>query len=292
MKINALINKFMSHLEYRNKAEDTRKAYGIDVDKFITRFTLKDIDDVQSITTQIIEDYLYAMRVTTATRARRRSSIKAFYDFLTKKGYIQNNPATNLDSIQVSQKPPEYLSQAQYIDFINTIESKAKPYYKERDLTLVKLLAKTGLRRAEIVGLNVGDVDLSKLRLRVKRKGNRIEEVIIHHELAENLRKYLNIIERNADEPLFMSKRDKRLSASSVWHLVKGYSHKAGLNGNVTVHSLRHTFASSLLSQKVPLSYIQKLMGHKSPQTTARYLHIQDVELSETFNRVTFDERG
>ncbi|MBI4067560.1 tyrosine-type recombinase/integrase, partial [Candidatus Gottesmanbacteria bacterium] len=205
---------------------------------------------------------------------------------------VNNNPVTNVGSIKVSQKRPEYLSPEQYTNFLKTIEKESTPYYKKRDLMLVKILIMTGLRRAEVVGLNVGDVDLSKLRFSVKRKGGREEYVIVHNKLVEDLSNYLKIINRKSDEPLFMSKRGKRLSASSVWHLIKVYSKKSGLNGNVTVHSLRHTFATALLSQNVQLPYIQQLMGHRSAQTTMRYLHIQDNELSEAFNRVTFEERG
>jgi site-specific recombinase XerD len=156
---------------------------------------------------------------------------------------------------------------------------------------LIKLFLKTGLRRAEVVNLNIGDVDLSKHTLRVKRKGNREVYLHIHDELEDDFRKYLKSISRPADEPLFMSKRGTRLSASSVWHLVKAYSHKAGFNGDVTVHSLRHTFGTTLLSAGVPLPYIQALMDHRSPQTTSIYLHIQNSELSQIFNKVAFEER-
>lgn len=157
---------------------------------------------------------------------------------------------------------------------------------------LIKLFLKTGLRRAEVVGLNVNDVDLSKRTLRVKRKGNRQVYLYIHDELASDLRKYLKTLTRNVDDALFMSKKGKRLSACSIWHIVKTYSHKAGLNDNLTVHSLRHTFGTTLLSEGVPLPYIQALMDHRSPQTTSIYLHIQNNELSQAFNRVNFEKGG
>lgn len=123
--------------------------------------------------------------------------------------------------------------------------------------------------------------------LRVTRKGNHIVNLNIHDELIDDIQKYLKIINRNPDEPLFMSKRGERLSASSIWHLVKGYSHKAGLNENITVHSLRHTFATTLLSEGMPIPYIQQLMGHRSSQTTSRYLHFQNTELIEAFNNIS-----
>jgi len=292
MKIDELKNQYLNNLVGRGRQESTKEAYDGDLTKFINYLKSKGNSEVKAITTLIIEDFLFGSSVGSSAKQRTKVVIKQFFDFLYKHEEINNNPAVNVESIKVTQKRPEYLSSEQYINFLKTIEKDSTPYYKKRDLMLVKTLIMTGLRRAEIVGLNVGDVDLSKLRFSVTRKGGHEEYVIIHNKLVEDLSNYLKIINRNGDEPLFMSKKGQRLSASSVWHLIKVYSKKAGLNGDVTVHSLRHTFATALLSQNVQLPYIQQLMGHKSPQTTSRYLHIQDNELSEAFNKVTFEEGG
>lgn len=291
MEINELKNQFLSYLvEYRGRTENTKRAYDFDLTKFLSFLTSRGLSNVELITTKLIEDYLFHLGSSTIAKARVRSSIKSFFNFLSRKEYITgNNPAMNLESMKLPEKSPEYLSQEQRATFLKTIEKESTPYYRERDLLLVKLLLRTGLRRAEIIGLNVSDIDFSKRSLRVKRKGNKEVYLTLHRQLIEDLQKYLKIIQRNADNPLFMSKRGKRLSASSVWHLVKMYSHKAGFNGSVTVHSLRHTFASTLLDQGMPLPYIQALMGHKSSQTTARYLHFQNSELNDAFNKVIFE---
>jgi len=295
MTIDDLKNQYLNYLtDYRGRSENTKYAYDFDLTKFISYLASQKISNPQMVSTKIMETYLFELGrvngLSTVTKARVRSSIKSFFNFLYRKEFITSNPGINLESIKVPEKRPEYLSQEQCSNFIRTIEREARPYYKTRDLTIAKLLLKSGLRRAEIVYLNVSDVDLSKLRLRVKRKGGREEYLIIHHELAEDLRKYLKTINRGENEPLFLSKRRRRLSASSIWHLVKHYSRLAGLNGDVTVHSLRHTFASTLLSKSMPLPYIQALMGHKSSQTTSRYLHFQNTELSKAFNNLSFDE--
>ncbi len=291
MKLNEQKSKFLNYLvEYRGRSEKTKQAYDFDLTKFINFLHAQRIVDIEGVTTQRIEDYLFELRVSTVTKARIRSSIKSFFNYLFRKELIVKNPGVNLESIKKPEKRPEYLSQEQCEVFLKTIEKKATPYYRERDWALVNLLIKSGLRRAEIIGLNVSDVDLSRLQLRVRRKGSREAYVIIHQELAKDLKKYLRSINRDGDKPLFMSKRGQRLSPSSVWHLIKVYSQKAGLNGDVTVHSLRHTFATTLLAKALPLPYIQALMGHKSSQTTSRYLHFQNTELAEAFNRVSFAE--
>jgi integrase/recombinase XerD len=283
--------KFLNNLVGRGKAEGTKKAYDFDLTKFISYLKSQGITNFQAVTTTIIEDFLFELNVASSTKQRRKVSISRFFDFLYKREIIKSNPAINVESIKVSQVVPEFLSQEQCDTFLNTIEKKSTSWYRERDLTLVKLLLRTGLRRAEIVRLNISDIDLSKHTIKVVRKGNREEYVLIHNELEKDLTKYLKHIKRQGEEPLFLSKKGKRLSASSIWHLIKLYSHKAGLNENVTVHSLRHTFATTLLSKSLPLPFIQALMGHRSSQTTSRYLHIQNNQLSEAFNKVSFEGR-
>lgn len=290
MKIDELKESWLNYLIARGRGNGTKKAYEDELNKFINYLTSLDITDIHLITTEILENYLFNYpNVSTNTKAWKMRPIKGFFKFLFRREYIRSNPAANLESIKISQKRAEYLSEEEYTRFFQIV-GKTTPYYRERDLMIVRLLVKTGLRKSELTGLNISDVDLSKLHFRVRRKGGREEYLILHHELVEDLQKYLKTINRGPDEPLFISKRNKRLSPSSVWHLIKKYSKKAGLNCNVTTHSLRHTFATTLLSNDMPLPYIQELMGHRSPQTTSRYLHVQNSKLVERFNRVTFEE--
>lgn len=292
MRINELKDQFLKYLvEYRGRSLSTSDAYDFDLTKFITYLNLQGIYEVNLVKTQDVESYLSKLQCSTTTKARIRSSIKSFFSYLSRKSLIENNPTSALESMKLPEKSPEYLSYEQWVSFLTTIEKESTPYYKERDLMLARLLLKTGLRRAEIASLNISDIDLSRRTLRVKRKGNRIVNLYIHDELLEDLQKYLKSVNREQDKPLFMSKRGKRLSTSSIWHLVKNYAHKAGLNTNVTVHSLRHTFATTLLSEGMSLPYIQQLMGHRSSQTTSRYLHFQNSELIEAFNNISFEER-
>jgi integrase/recombinase XerD len=293
MRINDFKNQFLQYLvEYRGRSLNTSNAYDFDLTKFINYLNSISIHDASSVETKNIENYLSQISCSTITKARIRSSIKSFFGFLARKGYIASNPTSNLESIKLPEKSPEYLSHEQRIDFLLTIERTSTPYYKERDLMIARLLLKTGLRRAEIAGLNISDIDLTKRTIRVRRKGNRLVSIYIHDELVNDLKRYLESCGRKPDQPLFMSKRGKRLSPSSIWHLIKSYALKAGLNDSVTVHTLRHSFASALLSEGMSLPYIQQLMGHKSSQTTSRYLHFQNSELIEAFNNISFEERG
>lgn len=291
MNMTELKDQFLSYIiDYKNYSHETRKNYSFNLSKFISYIQSKEIIELESITAQFIEDYLFKQAVANRTKANIKSSISSFFKYLCRRGYISSNPTLQLESIKIPRSRPEYLSKEQFLTLLEIIEKESTPYYRERDLMLVKLFLKTGLRRAEVVGLNVRDIDLSKRTLQVKRKGGREAYLYIHDELASDLERYLKIVARSSAEPLFMSKRGTRLSASSIWHLVKTYAHKAGFK-DISVHGLRHTFGTTLLSEGVPLSYIQKLMDHQSPQTTSLYLHIQNNELTQVFNKVSF-ERG
>jgi integrase/recombinase XerD len=206
-----------------------------------------------------------------------------------EEGVLTKNPAEMLSSLKVEQKSPAYLTQKQFNSLVEVVEL-ASPYYKERDLALINIMAKSGLRRAEIISLNVGDIDLEKNRIRVKRKGGNTVNVFIHKELKEDIERYLETIDRNGNEPLFTSRLNRRIDASTIWRTIKNYAHRAGLEDNVTVHSLRHTFATTLLRQGVGIHSIQRLMNHKSIVTTSRYLHLVDEELEDEFNSMSFKQ--
>lgn len=294
MEIENLKTQYLNYLtNFRGLSKNTRYAYDYDLTKFITYLKRSKLNNVSEINSETIENYLLShLRTSTVTKARVRSSLKSFFGFLCRKKIISSNPTSSLESMKLKTKHPAYLSDDQRSIFLKTVAREATPYYRARDLMLINLLFMTGLRRSEVLSLNVEDVDLSRNLISVRRKGNRKVSVNIHNELAEDLKKYLLLINRKPDEPIFMSKRGNRLSASSLWHLIKNYSNKAGLSNRITVHSLRHTFATTLLSQGLSLPFIQELMGHKSSQTTARYLHIHNPALISAFNNTTFKERS
>lgn len=290
MILDQALQLFLDYIvRYRGRSINTQHAYAFDISKFISYLNLRKVILPEQVTTNLIEDYLSHLDCSIVTKARIRSAIKSFFSFLLRKSYIITDPTSSLETIKIPEKSPEYLSKEQQTILIRTIEKTATPYYKQRDLMIVKLLLKTGLRRAEIVGLNIEDIDFYKSTLKVKRKGNKQVFVSMHPQLVIDIKMYLEEVTRASNEPLFLSKKGKRLSASSIWHLVKSYACKAGLNKVITVHSLRHTFASTLLAQGFAIPFIQTLMGHKSPETTSRYLHFQNNELINAFNKINFE---
>jgi len=228
------------------------------------------------------------MMVAGPTKARARSAIESFFSYLLKRRAVTHDPSANLDTIKLPIKRSPYLKRHEWEQLLAVIENSATPYFRQRDLTLIQLLLMTGLRRGEVVRLKVRDVDLDQLIILVTRKGGSEGVMPIHPELAKTLGIYIADMASQPDEALFKSKLGTPLSAASVWHTVKHYAELANLDSKLTVHSLRHSFASHLLDQNVALPHIQGLLGHRSPATTSRYLHFNNRQLAAALTEVSF----
>lgn len=299
MVINTLKNEFLEDFIVYGNSESSRRGYDFELTRFLNYLDSLGINEITTLSAKCVKDYLKNIRnvktnneLSPASRARIQSALKSFLEYLYKNDHIEVDLAAKLEKIKTSQKESPYLSQTQCLQFIEAIKKQSTSYYRDRDLALMNILIKTGIRRAEIVNLDVSDVDLVQARIWVKRKGGSEGYIPLLDELVEDLGKYLKTLNKDANQPLFTSKRGNRLSASSVWHLVKVYARKADLNPKITVHSLRHGFATKLHQSGVSIPTIQKLMGHRSPTTTYRYVHTTDNSVREEFNnKVSFDER-
>lgn len=299
MTINYLKELYFQDFIAYGNALSSKDTYDGFLIKFIEYLESINITNPKMISAKEVKDYIRNVQkinssepLSNSTRHLMQSSIKSFLRYLYQNDYIDIELGSKLERIKIQKKESAYLSKEQYSQFISVIK-KTTPYYRNRDLALMNLLIKSGIRRAEIVNLNISDIDLQQARIWIKRKGGNEGYIPLLDELVKDLEVYLKTLSRSADQPLFMSKRGQRLSASSVWHLVKKYALKAGLSKKLTVHSLRHGFATKLNDSGVPIPIIQKLMGHRSSSTTYRYLHVTDINVREEFNnKVSFDERG
>jgi integrase/recombinase XerD len=287
--LNTNLEAFLAHLvQGRGLSPATQAAYRFDLLRFITFVNNFGVDDPKLVTANNIADYLQSMAVAGPTKARARSAIKSFFSYLVKRKVIILDPSASLDSIKLPIKRSPYLKKREWEQLLATISTYATPYFRERDLTLIQLLLMTGLRRGEVVRLTVQDIDLDQLIILVTRKGGSEGVVPIHPELATTLRAYLTHTNSLRHEPLFKSKLGTPLSAASIWHIVKHYAELAELDSRLTVHSLRHSFASHLLDQNVALPHIQGLLGHRSPATTSRYLHFNNQQLANALTSISF----
>lgn len=256
---------------------------------------IKDVtlDFIREITTPDIFDFLSYLAndrtanpdavspeygISPAARARKLSSLKSFYKYLTvRTKLLTENPVADLEYPKLRKSLPKYLTLAQSAALL---QAASGPNQK-RDYAILMIFLNCGIRRSELVALNITDV--YEDRLRVIGKGNKERIVYFGASCRKAIDEYL--IERNKkvlsdNRALFGSRDNNRISVSAVHRLVKKYLLLAGLDAdNFSAHKLRHTAATMMLSGGVDVKTVQEVLGHENLNTTQIYTHIESTEL-------------
>lgn len=252
-----------------------------------------DIEFIRQITTSDVLDFLsylandrianpdapapeYGIEAT--SRARKLSAIKSFYKYLTvRTKQLQDNPVADLEYPKIRKSLPRYLTLEQSAALLQAVSGTNQ----KRDYAILMIFLNTGIRRSELVGLNISDVYDD--RLRVVGKGNKERFVYFGAPCRRAIDEYL--VERNKkvltdNRALFGSRDGNRISVSAVHRLVKKALLQAGLNADqFSAHKLRHTAATLMLSNGVDVKTVQEVLGHENLNTTQIYTHIESTEL-------------
>lgn len=256
---------------------------------------IKDVDTafVASVTTSDVFDFLSYLAndrtanpdspvpdygIETAARARKLSALKSFYKYLTvRTKQIDENPVADLEYPKLRKSLPRYLTLEQSAALLKA----ASGPNQKRDYAMLMIFLNCGIRRSELVGLNLTDV--YEDRLRVIGKGNKERFVYFGSACKKAIDDYLP--ERNKqvlsdNRALFGSRDNNRISVSAVHRMVKKYLLMAGLDAdNFSAHKLRHTAATMMLSGGVDVKTVQEVLGHENLNTTQIYTHIENTEL-------------
>lgn len=252
-----------------------------------------DIEFVRQITTSDIFEFLSYLAndrvpnpdapypehgIEAAARARKLSAIKSFYKYLTvRTKQLQENPVADLEYPKLRKSLPKYLT----LDQCQTLLSSVSGVNQKRDYAILMLFLSCGIRRSELVGLNITDV--YEDRIRVVGKGNKERFVYFGTPCRKAIDAYME--ERNKkvltdNRALFGSRDGNRISVSAVHRLVKKALLTAGLDPEqYSAHKLRHTAATLMLSNGVDVKTVQEVLGHENLNTTQIYTHIENTEL-------------
>lgn len=216
--------------------------------------------------------------VSASTRARKLSAIKSFYKYLTvRTKQLEENPVADLEYPKLRKSLPKYLTMEQSSALLQSVSGQNQV----RDYAILMLFLNCGIRRSEMVGLNISDV--YEDRIRVVGKGNKERIVYFGTPCRKALDAYL--IERNKvvltdNRALFGSRNGNRISTDAVHRLVKKALKQAGLDSTqFSAHKLRHTAATMMLSGGVDVKTVQEVLGHENLNTTQIYTHIENTEL-------------
>jgi site-specific recombinase XerD len=241
-----------------------------------------DIDFIRSISLSDIYSYLiYLSRernLNAASRARKVSSIRSFYKYLTSKAkLLEENPVQDLDAPRLQKSLPRYLTLDECLQLLHSVDGKNR----ERDYCILMLFLNCGIRISELVGLNVGDVRENTLR--VLGKGNKERILYLNDGCQNAINHWLTV--RNMmplqDEPaLFVNRARKRFSRSGIHRMLKKRFLEAGLDAEkYSAHKLRHTAATLMLQNGIDVRTLQEVLGHDHLNTTQIYTHIENDDL-------------
>lgn len=231
---------------------------------------------------------LYAKREKKSTVARKLAAIRSFFQFCIKKKWLEDNPAKVVSTPKQEKPVPSFLSEEEMSQFLDLPQTE-KPL-DLRDKAMLELLYATGLRVSELVGINIDDVSFEERLIRVRGKGKK-ERIVPFGKMAEDsLSRYLRVrglMNKGDvdDAALFLNYRGRRLTPRSVERTVDKYIKTTAVRRKISPHSLRHSFASHLLSRGADLRVIQELLGHESLATTQKYTHLDLKQLLNVYKK-------
>lgn len=248
-----------------------------------------DVEFIKDITPDQIYDFLlYTGNVRKnmwASKARKLSAIKGLFKFMTvKRGYLEENPAANIESPKHKKTLPKFLSLAEAKLLLDTVRNDVESRTRLRDLCIITLFLNCGMRLNELVGINLTDIDREMAYVRVLGKGSKERIIYLNSACQTVLRDYLSnyrLIEKNhniSDKALFLSNREKRISDKMVQAMVYKYLDMSGLGSkHYSVHKLRHTAATLMYqSGNVDIRVLKDILGHEQLNTTQIYTHVSD----------------
>jgi integrase/recombinase XerD len=266
-------------------SDNTVLGYGRDLRSFLEYCKANKISELQRIEAIFVQHYLRKLSLEQKSENSIKRSLVAIRMFLRYgklMGLIKDDLTSILESPKVWQKLPSICSKRQVIELMNA-PCPEEPFYY-RDKAMLEVLYATGVRASEIAGLKISDFNLSIGYLRCLGKGNRERVVPIGKVAIEAINEYLtkqrlNLVKPFSGDFLLLSRTGRPMSRIEIWRLVKKYAIRAGMPRNLTVHTLRHCFATHMLAGGADLRSIQEMLGHVDIATTQIYTHVDQERL-------------
>jgi tyrosine recombinase XerC len=279
------INKFLRYLEFeKGVSAHTLRAYRKDLDAFSKAVQAEpekiDVIDVRGFVAGQIKQGLNKTTV-----SRRLSSIRSFFKFLYREGYIRSNPAKLVSNLKVQKSLPRFLSVDEVFSLVEQPEGIG--FIPARDRAIMELLYSSGLRVSELSGLNTDDINTKENLVKARGKGKKERIVPVGSKATDAIKTYLieRILLKSREKALFLNRLGTRLTDRGVRRIVEKYAGKMALNARIGPHVLRHTFASHLLQGGADLRVIQELLGHASLSTTQKYTHLDITHLMDIYDK-------
>jgi len=313
-----IIHEFLDYLNFeKHFSEHTAKCYNADLVQFcqylsgehghssedwsansrsagsVATQTETNIEQLLlSITTDSVRAYMAGLnekQYSKSTTARKLATLRSFYKFLVKRGYLSANPVMAVRTPKQDKKLPKFLEYDQVKKLLET--PPTDNWLGARDRAIMETLYGTGVRVSELVALNIEDVDFLGEVMHVRGKGKKERLTPIGSSALQAIQHYMEFRNKRAQgngnfdsKVLFVNKHGKRLSTRSVRRKMDKYLKIAGLDPTISPHTLRHSFATHMLNNGADLRSVQELLGHQSLSTTQIYTHLTTKKLKEVYD--------
>jgi integrase/recombinase XerD len=283
MSWNVYIRGYQNYLQIeKSLSKNTVDGYCRDIKKLNNFFNGNDdkkkIEEVNYQDFQNYLSYLNDLKINARSQSRVISSMRSFFKFLILEKIIKENPTELLENPKIGKKLPEFLTIEEIELLVNQIDRSKKE--GERNLAIIEVLYGCGLRVTELIELKISEIYWEDGFIRIIGKGNKERLVPLGKIASKHLKIYLNEIRVHQKvkdlfvDHVFINKDGSKISRVMIFKIVKKLTEKAGIQKNISPHSLRHSFATHLVEGGADLRSVQEMLGHQSITTTEVYTHL------------------
>lgn len=287
--IKDTIQNFLSYIKTEKRyTKDTLKSYMLDLIKFEEHIRALDISSVKQLHANHIQDYiklLHRKGLSPTSIARKASTIRSMFSYLTKKGIVSFNPSKQIKTPKKAKMLPSILSVEQVNSLCNIPPSSSVAI---RDKAMVELMYSSGLRLSEITSLDTDSIDFISKSLLVTGKGKKQRYLPVGRKAIEAVQLWMKVKEnyaKSSDNALFINRFGERLSNRSVQTRLNYWAKRLEINCKVSPHMLRHSCATHLLEASGDLRAVQEFLGHEDITTTQIYTNVDFEHLKSVYER-------
>ncbi len=282
-------SSFIDYLSYEKRySPHTISGYRRDLERFVAFLKTQQIDDFASVTPAQIRHFItqtHADGLGSKSLQRLLSSVRGLFRLLLRDGKVGSNPARDISAPKAEKRLPKSL-EIEQVERLLAIPTDTP--LAARDLAMMELFYSSGLRLAEIAGLNLDDLDLASALVRVTGKGSRQRVVPVGRKAVEALQRWQTtrpLLAADGETALFVNNKGSRLSHRSIQRRLDHWAKRQGLDQHVHPHRLRHAFATHLLQSSGDIRAVQELLGHANISTTQIYTHLDFQYLARAYDQ-------
>lgn len=292
MAINNILMDYLHYLKVeRGLSENTINSYGIDLKLFLEYLRENEIPSFKQVNKEVIVNYMQSEKNNNKANSsilRSVSSLRKFFQYLAQEKIIEKDPMLLIDTPKKKQHLPQVLTKEEVEKLL--CSPNTGQVLGLRDRAMLELMYATGLRISEIINLKLEDLHLTMGTLQTLGKGHKERIVPVGDEAIKWVNRYLEearpkLLKQKRSNYLFLNFHGNNLTRQGVWKNLKAEVRKAGIQKNITPHTLRHSFATHILENGADLRIVQELLGHADISTTQIYTHLSNKQLADIYNR-------